>query len=236
VNRRLILVGVLAAVALALATFPMRLALALGGSAAAGLSARDVSGSIWSGQLADARWRGAALGTINAGLSPGALLGGDLRIDFARDDALNGRLGGAMLLNGGGGVEDVTGALSLGTSLAGIPLDRLQLDGVGARFGRSGRCTEAAGTMQLRLALPVPGLDLTNGLSGPLRCKDGRAEAMLASQSGMERLQLGFDGKGAWRAQLSVAAGRDPLLANLLRSAGFQAVGDMMVLVQQGRM
>jgi general secretion pathway protein N len=236
VKGRLILAAVLTAVALGLATFPMRLALALGGSAAAGLSARSVSGSIWSGQLVDARWRGAALGTIDAGLSPGALLSGDLRMDFARDDALHGRLGGAMLLNGGGGVEDVTGTLSLGTSLAAIPLDRLQLEGIGARFDRGGRCVKAAGTMQLRLALPVPGLDLANGLSGPLRCKDGRAEAMLASQSGMERLQLGFDGKGAWRAQLSVAAGRDPLLTNLLRAAGFSAVGDTMVLVQQGRM
>lgn len=232
----MILLAVLAALVLGLATFPMRLALALGGSAAAGLSARSVSGSIWSGQLVDARWHGAALGTIDAGLSLGALLGGGLQVEFSRDDALHGRLGGAMLLNGGGGVKDVTGGLSLGTSLAAIPLDRLQLEGVGVRFDGGGRCVEANGTMQLRLALPVPGLDLANGLSGPLRCQDGRAEAMLASQSGMERLQLGFDGKGAWRAKLSVAAGRDPLLANLLRAAGFQAVGDTMVLFQQGRM
>lgn len=235
-NRKLLVAALVAGLILLLVTFPLRLALAMAGAEAAGLSARSVTGSIWSGQLVDAGWRGAELGTIDTALAPLALLGGDVRVDFVRDDALRGALRGSVYMNGGGGLSDTNGALSLGSSLAGVPLDHVQMDGVGLRFDQDGRCIDASGMMKLTLALPVPGLDLSNGLSGPVACRNGRAEAMLVSQSGMERLQLGVDGNGAWRAQLSVSAGTDPLLGGLLRSAGFLPAGDAMILVRQGRL
>lgn len=234
--RKLVLVAVLAGLLLLLATFPLRLALAMAGDGAAGLSARSVSGSIWSGRIEDAGWRGTEIGTIDTALSLLSLLSGDPMIAFSRDDGLRGRLQGGLLLAGGGGVEDVNGALSIGASLSDVPLDTLQLDQVSARFDDRGQCKLASGKVQLTLALPVPGLNLANGLSGPVTCSNGRAEANLASQSGMERLQLGVDGNGGWRAQLSVAAGSDPLLRGLLRAAGFRPVGDALVLVRQGRL
>lgn len=230
---RLMLAAV--AVLLLAATFPLRLALGLAGVDATGLSARGVTGTIWSGRLTDAAWRGAALGTIDAGLAPLSLLRGDVRLNVQRDDALRGPLTGALLLSGGKGAADLTGNLSLGASLAGVPLDSIRLDGVTARFDRSGRCVEAGGKMTLALALPVPGLDLAGGLTGPVACRAERAEARLASQSGMETLTLAMDGKGQWRARLAVAAGSDPALGALLRAAGFLPMGDALVLARDGR-
>lgn len=235
-TRKLLIAAVMAGLVLLMVTFPLRLALVMAGAEAAGLSARSVTGSIWSGQMVDAGWRGAELGTIDTALAPMALLGGDVRVDFVRNDAMRGALRGGVYLNGGGGLSDVNGKLSLGSSLAGVPLDQVQLDGVGLRFDRHGRCHDAAGKMQLTVVLPVPGLDLSNGLSGPIICRNGRAEAALVSQSGMEQLRFGVDGQGAWRAQLSVSVGTDPLLAGLLRSAGFLPAGDSLILVRQGRL
>lgn len=226
----------LIALVVVLATFPLRLALGLAGAETAGLTARGVTGSIWSGRIVDAVWRGADLGSVDAGLNPLALLGGDVRVDVRRDDQLRGPLTGGLMLAGDQGVADVSGALSLGASLAGVPLDTLRLTGVTVRFDGDGRCVAAGGQAQLTLALPVPGLDLANGLSGPLACRDGRAEATLASQSGMERLRLGIDGKGRWRAQLGVASGSDPALAGLLRAAGFVDDGDQLMLVRAGQL
>jgi general secretion pathway protein N len=157
-------------------------------------------------------------------------------MNFARDDVLRGKLGGTAILSGDRGVDGLTGKVSLGASLAGVPLDTLRLNGVGARFNGDGRCVSAGGTVQLALALPVPGLDLANGLSGPLTCRDGRAQAQLASQSGMERLTVDVDGSGAWKARLAIASGDDPALAALLRAAGFLPVDNALVLMRQGRL
>ena len=224
----------LLALVLIIATLPMRLALGMAGAGEAGLSARAVTGSIWSGQLVDARWRGARLGTLGAGLAPLTLLGGEARLNIARDDVLLGKLDGALILNGARGVADLNGTVSIGASLAGVPLDAIRLEGVAARFDDAGRCAAAAGRVQLRVALP--GLDLANGLSGPLACRAGRAEAVLASQSGMERLTLAVDGAGQYRARLAVRGNGDPAVAGLLRAAGFLPAGEELVLLHEGRL
>lgn len=233
-RRRIWTAAALLALVLVIATLPMRLALGMAGAADAGLSARAVTGSIWSGQLVDARWRGARLGTLGAGLAPLALLGGEARLNIARDDVLLGKLDGALILNGARGVADINGTVSLGASLAGVPLDAIRLDGISARFDDSGRCAAAAGRVQLRVALP--GLDLANGLSGPLACRDGRAEAVLASQSGLERLTLAVDGGGQYRARLAVKANGDAAVTGLLRAAGFLPAGEELVLLHEGRL
>jgi general secretion pathway protein N len=235
-KQRVILIIVTAAMLIGLVTFPLRFALTLGGADDAGLTARGVTGTIWSGRVHDAVWHGASLGSIDMGLAPLALLRGEARMNFARDDALRGKLDGAAILSGDRGIDGVTGAVSLGASLAGVPLDTLRLTGVGARFDGDGRCVTAGGTVQLALALPVPGLDLANGLSGPLTCRDGRAQAQLASQSGMERLTVDVDGSGVWKARLAIGSGNDPALAALLRAAGFLPVDNALVLMRQGRL
>lgn len=235
-KRQLILIAAAAAVLIALATFPLRFALTLAGADDAGLAARGVTGSIWAGRIHDATWHGAALGTIDAGLAPATLLRGEVRLRFKRDDVLRGKLAGAALLSGDRGIDDVSGSVSLGASLAGVPLDTLRLTDVAVRFDDAGRCVAASGTAQLSLALPVPGLGLANGVSGPVRCREGRARAELASQSGMEQLFVDVGGDGVWKARLAIRAGSDPALAVLLRAAGFLPADGALVLMRQGRL
>ena len=93
-----------------------------------------------------------------------------------------------------------------------IPADTIRFEGATVRFDDAGTCAEAAGRIQLSVAAPIAGLDLSQGLSGPLRCAGGRAQAALASQSGMERLTLAFDGKGAYRAEFAINVDRDPAM------------------------
>jgi len=235
-TRRIWIAAALLALVLIIATLPMRLALQITGAQDAGLSARSVTGSIWSGTLVDARWRGAALGTLDAGLAPAGLLTGSARLDIARESELLGALRGGLILNGWRGVADMNGQVSLGASLAGVPLDTLRLEAVEARFDSAGRCMAASGRVQLSIALPVPGLDLAGGLGGPLACRDGRAEAALASQSGMERLTLSIDGAGRYRARLAVQGSGDASVAALLRAAGFLPTGNTLVLLHEGRL
>ena len=51
----------------------------------------------------------------------------------------------------------------------------------------------------------------------------GRAQAVLASQSGMEQLKLSFNGSGAWRAEFLIAVDNDPAMAAALAATGFRA-------------
>jgi general secretion pathway protein N len=76
---------------------------------------------------------------------------------------------------------------------------------------------------------------LSRGLSGPLACADGQARAALASQSGMEKLTLLFDGGGAYRARLVIGVDRDPAMAAALSLLGFKPGADGFVLAASGR-
>ena len=78
----------LAMFALAMLAFlPMRLALGFAGLDAQGFSAREVRGSLWSGRLVEARFGDIALGDLDAGVSPLALLIGRARIALQGESA-----------------------------------------------------------------------------------------------------------------------------------------------------
>ena len=74
---------------------PMRLVLASAGVGEQGFSARSVTGSVWDGRLVDARFGDLALGTLDASLSPFALLIGRARV-LVEDQA--GTVHGAFVL------------------------------------------------------------------------------------------------------------------------------------------
>lgn len=230
---------IIAAAAFALlliaATFPMRLALSLAGAEKAGISARAVSGSIWSGELADAQLGTLLLGTVRAGLSPRALLTGRVELAFARRDARLGALTGRLHGGGARGLSDLDGTMSLSGGLGMIPVDSVRFEDAAVRFDDAGRCVAAGGRVQLSVAAQIAGLDLSRGLSGPLACVGGRAQAALASQSGMERLTLSFDGGGAYRARLAIGVDRDPAMAAALALLGFRPAADGFVLAANGR-
>lgn len=116
-----------------------------------------------------------------------------------------------------------------------IPIDTIRFEGATIRFDDAGKCAAASGRIQLAVSAPIAGLDLSRGLSGPLTCANGRAQAALASQSGMERLTLSFDGSGAYRAQFAINVDRDPAMAGALAALGFKAGPTGFVLVTSGR-
>ena len=215
-RRRWGIAALLLALVLIIATFPMRLALAWSGATEAGVTAREIRGSIWSGELAEARLGALPLGTVRASLSPLALLGGGVELVFSRTDERLGALAGRLHGSDPRGMSDVNGTTSMSGGLGLIPVDTIRFEGATIRFDDAGKCTAASGRIQLAVTAPIAGLDLSRGLSGPLSCANGRARAALASQSGMERLTLSFDGSGAYRAQFAINVDRDPAMAATL--------------------
>lgn len=234
-RRRWTIAAVLFALLLLIATFPMRLALGLSGATDAGVTAREIEGSVWSGELVDARLGALPLGTVRASLSPLALLGGRTELAFSRADERLGALAGRLHGSDPRGMSDINGVTSLSGGFGLIPVDTIRFEGATARFDEAGKCVEASGRLQLTVGTTIAGLDLSRGLSGPLRCAGGRAQAALASQSGMERLTLSFDGSGAYRAGLAINVDRDPAMAAALAALGFKAGSGGFVLTSSGR-
>jgi general secretion pathway protein N len=234
-RRRWGIAVLLLALILIIATFPMRLALALSGATDAGVSARAVRGSVWSGELVEARLGALPLGTVRASLSPLALLGGGVDLAFSRADDRLGALAGRLHGSNPRGISDVSGTTAMSGGLGMIPVDTIRFEGATVRFDGAGKCASAAGRIQLAVTAPIAGLDLSRGLSGPLTCANGRAQAALASQSGMERLTLSFDGGGAYRAQFAINVDRDPAMAGALAALGFKAGPGGFVLATSGR-
>ena len=233
-RRRVLFAAILIALILIVATFPMRLALAMAGAENSGLTAREVNGSVWAGELIEARLGALPLGNVKASLSPFALLGGDVDLAFRRPDPRLGELSGRLHGSNPRGLSDLSGTTSLSGGLGLVPVDSLRFEGAEVRFDERGRCTKASGRLQLTIGTSIAGLDLSRGLTGPLRCAEGRAQAVLASQSGMERLTLGFDGSGAYRAEFAINAD-DPAMAAALSAIGFRAGAGGFVLVSSGR-
>lgn len=234
-RRRWIIAGALFALLLLVATFPMRLALAWSGATDAGVAAREVRGSVWSGELVDARLGALPLGTVSASLSPLALVGGSIELAFSRTDERLGALAGRLYGSDPRGMSDVSGTTSMSGGLGAVPVDRISFEGATVRFDDAGKCALAGGRVRLVVSAPIAGLDLSRGLSGPLSCVGGRAQAALASQSGMERLTLSFDGSGAYRAQFAINVDRDPAMAAALAALGFKAGAGGFVLATTGR-
>ena len=234
-RRRWIIAGALFALLLLVATFPMRLALVWSGATDAGVAAREVRGSVWSGELVDARLGALPLGTVSASLSPLALVGGSIELAFSRTDERLGALAGRLYGSDPRGMSDVSGTTSMSGGLGAVPVDRISFEGATVRFDDAGKCALAGGRVRLVVSAPIAGLDLSRGLSGPLSCVGGRAQAALASQSGMERLTLSFDGSGAYRAQFAINVDRDPAMAAALAALGFKAGSGGFVLATTGR-
>ncbi len=234
-RRRWIIAALLLGLLLVVLTFPMRLALGLSGASDAGVTARAVRGSVWSGELMEARLGALPLGTVRASLSPLALVTGRVEMAFARADDRLGALAGRLHGSNPRGVSDVNGVTSMSGGLGMIPVDSIRFEGATIRFDGAGKCAAASGRLQLSVSAPIAGLDLSRGLSGPLSCVGGRAQAALASQSGMERLTLSFDSSGAYRAQLSINVDRDPTMAAALSVLGFRAGSNGFVLATSGR-
>ena len=214
-------------------TFPMRLAFGLLGLDKTGIAARDISGSIWMGRIEKLKVANVDVGTVAAGLSPVQLLVGRARLDVGRRMGLPDDLRGAIGMTANSfGVDDVTTILPLGGLLAPMPVRAVDLSDVSVRFDH-GRCTNAEGRVKMQIGAVIPGLSLTQGLSGDAICAGGELLLPLASQSGMEQLAIHITADGRYRAAFTVRT-PDAAAATALTAAGFSASGGTLTLKLTG--
>ncbi|WP_058755314.1 type II secretion system protein N, partial [Sphingomonas endophytica] len=154
-----------------LAFLPLRLALGWSGLDGQGFTAREVTGSLWSGRLVEAKFGDIALGDLDAGLSPVALLIGRARIALQGqgDDSAQRIAGTVEIGRNRAAVIDARGPLSPGNAFAPLPVTALDLDGVTVRFV-DGACESAEGRVRATLAGAFVGQPLPGAISGSARC------------------------------------------------------------------
>jgi general secretion pathway protein N len=206
---------------------PLSLAMSLVGQ---GLSARAVTGTIWSGKLAEAQIGRLPLGDIAVRLKP---------FDFFR-----GRAGVSVQSVSGHGSITASGkdfaasnvTVDLDGSRLFVPLavNRLNLTNVSAAFA-SGRCIRGEGRVRASFSGNVGGLSLAQGMSGFARCEGAALRLPLVSQSAMERLNLYIQGDGGYRAEFYVQS-TDAALAAKLTAAGFAPAPGGFVLRMAGKL
>ena len=213
-----LLFGTIFAIAL-IALLPLRLAAGWVGIGDAGLSAREVRGSVWGGRLSEARIASVPLGDLRAGLDPLPLLAGRARVDLERPgddgDVSRGAIG---ISRHETGIDDVTARLPLGSVFAPLPVAAIDLNDVSVRF-RDGLCVFAEGsaraTIEGEMAGSVPG----GALIGNARCDAGALLLPLVSPSGMARVAVRLSGGGRYRVELLVRG--DEGVRERLLAAGF---------------
>jgi general secretion pathway protein N len=193
------------------ALLPLRFALGWLGFADQGLTAREASGSIWLGALAEARFGTVPLGDVATRLRVLPLLFGRARLDLEQSD---GGLRGAVTLSRHGfGIDDASGTIE-GPALAELPPPALELADVSFRFA-DGLCAHAEGLVKARFAGELGSVPLAAGFSGEARC-DGPALLLpLASQSGGERLDVRLFADGRYRVDAALRPGGAPYSSRL---------------------
>lgn len=180
----------------ALATLPLQVALPLLGVSPP-LSAHHASGTIWHGQLQQARWNRAPLGTVTLRLSPWSLALGELDLQ-----ARSPRLAGILVHGRRTGVRDLHGELDL--ALPGLPL-HLRFEHASAVFGGDA-CRSATGTVTIRTGRLQPaGADLPSLQAAP-RCDGGQWLAEFTDGSGLPAAELRLDAGGRYRLLLQEAS------------------------------
>ncbi|HWT12861.1 MAG TPA: type II secretion system protein N [Allosphingosinicella sp.] len=205
------------------ALLPLRLVLGGIGFDERGLTARAATGSVWRGALQEAQIGPVALGDVKARLNLLPLLLGRARLSLAGADPATPFEGAASLSRHSFGFEDVTGRFRLGALSSPVPLTSLDFQDVSAGFA-SGRCTRAEGRVRAAVAGEVAGIGLASGLSGNPRCADDALLLPLASQSGMEQLNIRLFADGRYRLDLFVRSADEAIRARLL-AAGLRPVG-----------
>lgn len=232
-SRRMRIVLILALLLGLLLFLPMRVALGVAGLERLGVAAREVRGSVWSGRIDQLMLGNMPLGSVRAGLSPVSLLMGRARFDIARTKGLADDIRGALTVGFGRiGVDDVTGAVPLGRTFAPLPVGSLMLEDVSAYYSGD-RCGHAEGRVRARMAGQMPGLNLSQGLSGVVTCDGDALLLPLVSQSGMEKISLRVWRSGRYTAEMRVETA-DPALSATLGQAGFASIGGGQVLKVEG--
>lgn len=204
------------------ALFPLRLALDWADAQAAGLAARDVTGSIWFGELEGARLGALALGDAAVSVSPLGLIAGSPRLRLDLAEPIEGSLG---LVLGGGlrGLNDASATLPLGALGLSLPLaGEVALRDVTALF-EDGRCARTEGEVGVLPRITAPGLAWEGPpLEGAPVCEGGALLLPLSGSNaaGSLAIRLQLAGSGAYRGEITVNSA-DAGLAGALQLAGF---------------
>lgn len=211
---------------------PMRLVLGWIGLGDLGLTARQVTGSLWFGELHEAQAGGFALGDLSAHISPIQLLVGRARVEVGAEGGLP--LQGAVMLSRHSlGVDDVNASMAGGAAFAPLPITSLDLDDVSAAF-KDGACDHAEGRVRATLAGAISGVPLPQALAGTARCDGDALLLPLDSTAGTESLEVRLRRDGSYAADLTMRT-IDPALGTKLQLAGFQPSANGYLLSIQGR-
>ncbi|MEO9132762.1 MAG: type II secretion system protein N [Sphingomonas sp.] len=187
-----------------IALLPLRLAMGWFDLGNTGLTAREVSGSVWYGNLREASFGGVGLGDLHAGLSPFQLLVGRARINLSGQGGAARPFHGAIgVTRHSFGIDDLTATLPAGNVFAPVPVSALDFDDVSLRF-QDGNCERAEGRVKATLSGDLAGISLGQGMSGTARCDAGALLLPLVSQAGTETIALRLWGTGRFRAELTV--------------------------------
>lgn len=184
-------------------------------------SASRVSGSVWSGQLADARIGPKAFGDLKLGLSPLALLAGRFQVDV-RGAAPRGERARLLLSGRDVGARGVHVAAPIDLAGSGLPLaGTLTATDVDAVF-RQERCVEGRGRVRLRIE--SAGVLQGAALDGAAACQAGAWVATLRGPTtiGPASLVARVSGKGRLHARFAVAT-NDPGIIQQMKAQGFVA-------------
>lgn len=227
-------VAAVAAVVL-VAFFPLRLALDAADLPKLGLNARQVSGTIWDGRISDLTLDRQALGSFDVMLKPGPLLLGSGAMRFERVQDLQGPLTGTLLSGRSAhGVEGLSGRLATGNLFAPMPVEALEFSRVTVVF-RNRMCVEARGQVTAVVGTRIGGLDLTQGLSGPVTCEGERVRARLASGGGREQVEFFLADDGRYRAFMTVR-GVAPEVGMALSLLGFRGGPGGLTMTMSGKL
>ena len=225
---RWIFVGLLMTLVAGILFLPLRLVV---NRLAPGLEADTIEGSIWNGQLRNARWQEVPLGDLDVGLEFLSLFTGKANLNFTRlQPELNGRLGGNRKLIR---IEGLEGELRLALLPAPLPEIGLQFAGVSAVFEKSRGCISTGGVVTATIkGLPIIGD--APPLSGAPRCDGDALFVPLVATSGQIGLDLWLWQDGRYRGGLRVSK-PSPLVQIALIATGFTPVDGGVALFAEGR-
>jgi general secretion pathway protein N len=193
------------------------------------LSARSVSGSIWSGRI-----EGAAIGPVRLGALktaprwPGVLHvvaesapGSDaLSLDITPGDALT--------------ISHAQGKLPLDMAFGPVSAEAIDLRSVALKMDEGG-CVTATGRIIAQARLSAAALLPPLALSGTLDCVGRDLATVMKSQSGLEQIEFRLYPNRNWQARILIRPA-SPELADLLRANGFAESPLGYVRVAQGTM
>lgn len=216
---------------------PLRLALGWFGLAGQGMTAREVTGSIWAGELREAAFGRIALGDLSAGVSPLKLPLGTARVDLKGRESAAGatpRLAGAVEISRYSfGLDDLTASLPVGTAFRPVPVTLLDLEDVTVRF-RGSNCEEAEGRVRATMSGDIGGLAVPASLNGTARCDGGALLLPLVSAAGNEGSTIRLWPDGRYRAELTLQPPEPAAIARL-QASGFIQTDRGMELAIEGR-